>query len=97
LALRPRAVPRNHLSLAPPTHGQDNFEKVVHEFRPDVVITLAELWMIDWLPAHPVRPRFKWIAYFPVDGGPFYPPWEPILKDADEVVAIRHEPVRRGL
>ena len=44
--------------------------------------------MIDWLPAHPVRPRFKWIAYFPVDGAPFYPPWEPILKDADEVVAM---------
>jgi glycosyltransferase involved in cell wall biosynthesis len=71
-----------------PTHGQDTFEKVVHEFRPDVVITLAEIWMIDWLPRHPVRPRFKWIAYFPLDGGPFYPPWESILKDADEVVAM---------
>jgi len=71
-----------------PTDGQDTFEKVIHEFKPDVVITLAEIWMIDWLPAHPVRPRFKWIAYFPVDGGPFYPPWEPILKDADEVVAM---------
>ena len=71
-----------------PTHGQDTFEKVVHEFQPDIVVTLAELWMIDWLPAHPVRPRFKWIAYFPVDGAPFYPPWEPIMKDADEVVAM---------
>jgi glycosyltransferase involved in cell wall biosynthesis len=53
-----------------------------------VVITLAELWMIDWLPAHPTRRRFKWIGYIPLDGGPFYPPWEPILKDADEVVAM---------
>jgi glycosyltransferase involved in cell wall biosynthesis len=70
------------------SHGQENFERVVLEFKPDVVVTLAEIWMIDWLPAHPVRPRFKWIAYFPLDGGPFYPPWEPILKDADEVVAM---------
>ena len=60
------------------THGQDNFERVIGEFQPDVVITLAELWMIDWLQTHPTRPRFKWIGYFPMDGEPFYPPWEPI-------------------
>ena len=80
----PAAVYPSHA----PTHGQDNFEKVVLEFRPDVVISLAEIWMIDWLPAHPVRPRFKWVAYFPVDGGPFYPPWEQVIKNADEVVAM---------
>jgi len=70
------------------SHGHENFERAVLEFKPDVVITLAEIWMIDWLPSHPVRPRFKWIAYFPLDGGPFYPPWESILKNADEVVAM---------
>ena len=70
------------------SHGQDNFERVIGEFQPDVVITLAEIWMIDWLQTHPTRPRFKWIAYFPMDGGPFYPPWEPLLKDVDELVAM---------
>ncbi len=58
-----------------PSHGPENFERVINEFAPDVVITLAEIWMIDWLHTHPTRPRFKWIGYFPMDGGPFYPPW----------------------
>jgi glycosyltransferase involved in cell wall biosynthesis len=68
--------------------GQDRFERVVDEFQPDVVITLLEIWMIDWLAVHPARGRFKWIAYLPLDGGPFYPPWEAVLKNADEVVAM---------
>lgn len=72
------------------SHGHENFERVIGEFNPDVVITLAEIWMIDWLSAHPTRPRFKWIGYFPLDGGPFYPPWEPLLKDVDELVAMSH-------
>jgi glycosyltransferase involved in cell wall biosynthesis len=70
------------------THGQDNFERVINEFKPDVVITLHELWMIEWLHLHTLRPRFKWIGYFPMDGGPFYPPWERVIKDVDEVVAL---------
>ena len=70
------------------SHGQDTFERVVQEFKPDVVITLAELWMIDWLPSHPCRPRFKWIAYVPLDAAPFYRPWESLLRDMDEVVAM---------
>ncbi len=70
------------------TQGAENFERIIHEFKPQVVITLAEAWMIDWLPTHPVRPQFKWIGYFPLDGGPFYPPWESMLKDVDELVAM---------
>lgn len=71
-----------------PSEGPGNFERAVNEFKPDVVITLAEIYMVDWLRHHPTRPRFKWIAYFPVDGSPFYPPWEPILKDVDELVTM---------
>jgi glycosyltransferase involved in cell wall biosynthesis len=68
--------------------GRSVFERVIDEFKPDVVVTLGELWMLDWLPAHPARRRIKWVAYVPVDGGPFYPPWGAILKDADELVAM---------
>jgi glycosyltransferase involved in cell wall biosynthesis len=70
------------------SHGPENFERVVQDFRPHVVITLGEIWMLDWLHAHPIRPQFKWIGYFPLDGGPFYPPWEPMLKNVDELVAM---------
>ncbi|MBI2927042.1 MAG: glycosyltransferase family 4 protein [Verrucomicrobia bacterium] len=71
-----------------PSDTPEHFERVINEFKPDIVITLGEIWMVDWLPAHPTRRQFKWIGYFPIDGGPFYPPWEPILKDVDEVVAM---------
>jgi glycosyltransferase involved in cell wall biosynthesis len=71
-----------------PGERPENFERVIHDFTPDVVITLGELWMLDWLHAHPARRQFKWIGYFPLDGGPFYPPWEPMLKDVDELVAM---------
>ncbi|MBI2925114.1 MAG: glycosyltransferase family 4 protein [Verrucomicrobia bacterium] len=71
-----------------PAEGPEHFERVVTEFKPDLVITLGEIWMIDWLPGHPSRRQFKWIAYLPLDGGPFYPPWETILKDVDELVAM---------
>jgi glycosyltransferase involved in cell wall biosynthesis len=70
------------------SHGSENFERVIQDFKPHVVITLGEIWMLDWLHAHPVRPQFKWIGYFPLDGGPFYPPWEPVLKNVDELVAM---------
>src|SRR5262249_2099128 len=69
-------------------HGSENFEHVVHEFKPHVVVTLGEIWMLEWLRTHPVRPKFKWIGYFPLDGHPFYPPWEPMLKDVDELVTL---------
>ena len=68
--------------------GQDTFERVVTEFQPDIVITLSEIWMTQWLSGHPTRGRFKWIAYYPVDGSPVYPPWEPMLKEVDEIVAM---------
>src|SRR5688572_15909236 len=58
----------------------ENFERVIHEFKPHVVITLGEIWMLDWFHKLPVRRQFKWIGYFPLDGGPFYPPWESMLK-----------------
>lgn len=68
--------------------GSENFERVVQEFKPHVVVTLGEVWMLDWLHTHPIRPQFKWIAYLPLDGGPFYPPWERMLKDVDTLVAM---------
>jgi glycosyltransferase involved in cell wall biosynthesis len=70
------------------TFGSDNFERAFSHFKPDIVVTLAEVWMVEWLANHPLRPQFKWIAYVPLDGGPFYPPWESILRGADELVAM---------
>jgi len=29
-------------------HDPEHFERIVHEFKPHVVITLGEIWMLDW-------------------------------------------------
>src|SRR3989442_8283980 len=44
--------------------------------------------MLDWLHTTPIGGELKWIVYFQMDGGPFYPPWEPMLKDVDELVTM---------
>ena len=68
--------------------GQDTFERAVNHFRPHVVISLAEIWMVQWLASHPTRGQFKWLAYFPIDSGPLYPPWEGMLMSVDEIVVV---------
>ncbi|MBL9171123.1 MAG: glycosyltransferase family 4 protein [Verrucomicrobiales bacterium] len=70
------------------TYGEDHFERVVNEFRPDVVITLGEMWMFQWMSTHPVRGQFRWIAYVPIDGAPLYEPWVPLIQGIDEVVTM---------
>ena len=72
------------------SHGEDILERVVAEFQPDIVITLAELWMIRWMQNHPARACFKWIAYCPLDAGPLYPPSYPLVRSMDEIVAMSH-------
>ena len=70
------------------TCGQDVIVTAVGEFKPDVVVSLGELRMVEWLARHRIRSRFKWLAYIPLDGGPFYPPWEPVLSEMQEVIAM---------
>lgn len=68
--------------------GKDTFDKAVEHFAPDVVITLGEPWMVEWLTKHPDRRKVKWVAYVPIDAGPFYPPWARIFENMDAVVVM---------
>lgn len=68
--------------------GRDAAARAVAHFRPDVVVALGDLWMVDWLkefqvPGHP----FRLVVYFPVDGTPFPRVSEAILRRADAAVA----------
>jgi glycosyltransferase involved in cell wall biosynthesis len=61
---------------------------VVKEFKPDLLVTLGELRMIEWLAPHPLRAGIPWVAYVPVDGEPFYPPWRGLFEGMQEIVAM---------
>lgn len=75
-------------------YGADVFDQVVAQFRPDIVITIGDCWMISHI-ADPGRCRnrkwFQWIGYIPIDGaahGNVLPPtWVDVFKDMDYKVA----------
>ena len=70
------------------TFGRDSFEAVVLEFRPSLVVSLGELHSVKWLAEAPSRDSWKWVAYVPIDGSPFYEPWGRWLSSVDQVVAM---------
>ncbi len=86
-ALAPSQFVRVYPSAAH-AYGQDVIAIAVSEFKPDVVVSLGELRMVEWLARHPVRNKFRWVAYIPLDGGPFYPPWAPAISEMHEIVAM---------
>lgn len=69
-------------------YSAGSFTRAAREFKPDVVILLGEIWMIDWIADHELRTNFKVITYIPADSGPFYPPWERFLSGVDKLVAM---------
>ena len=54
-------------------YGSDIFDAVVSSFRPDVVLTIGDLWFLSYI-SDPgqcrTRRLFQWCSYIPVDGEP---------------------------
>lgn len=78
------------LAGAPPV-----LARVIAERRPEVVVALGDLWMIEWVSELDERRRTRFVPYFPVDGAPFYRPWARSLRDAD--VAVTCSEFGRGV
>jgi glycosyltransferase involved in cell wall biosynthesis len=70
--------------------GKQTFERVVNEFRPDVVIALGDLWMVDWIRSSPSRSQFQLWLYFTIDGRPLPREFQPVLRNADARIACAH-------
>ena len=60
----------------------------VHEFSPDILLTLSDPWTFKYVPQMAQRKSFKWIAYFPLDGRPFPADWKPWLENVDVPVVL---------
>lgn len=69
-------------------YGQNNFQHVVASFQPDVVVTLGDVWMVDWIAETECRKDFAWVGYVPIDGAPMPRSWVDLLAEMDEVVAM---------
>jgi len=66
--------------------GRDTLPQAIQEFQPDILITLADLWMINWIVDLPERKRLKYWGYFPIDGEPLHPSWASVIKAMDVVI-----------
>lgn len=55
-------------------YGQDTFPIVASEFKPDIVVSCGDLWMMEWQAQQDER-DFSWIGYFTVDGEPLPAKW----------------------
>ena len=73
--------PSNNPNLNP-----DTLAKVLEEYQPHILVTLGDVWMVEWITDLPYRSRFKFVPYFPLDGEPLYPPWSKFIRDADAPV-----------
>lgn len=75
-------------------YGSDVFDDIVRKVQPDIVLTIGDIWMIDYIADKSkcgTRKRFRWVGYCPIDGaahGEILPPtWIPTFRDMDVKVA----------
>ncbi len=68
----------------PGEHGEHIYDEVVTKFKPDLVITIGEVWSVAYI-ANRAR-KHKLIAYLPIDGHPVNPRWHGTLAKFDQVI-----------
>jgi len=68
-------------------YGHKSFNKIVDEFKPDLVWTLGDHWMVDHVARVHNRKTFKWVMYCPIDGHPSPSKWKTTFDNADVLVA----------
>lgn len=78
--------------------GQESFPKVIEEEKPDIVIGIGDVWMVEHINRVKNRKTFKFVLYMIVDGEPIprqmiadrtyrIVDWEATIKGADYVVS----------
>ncbi len=65
--------------------GRWRFEKVLLDFKPDIVIDVRDYWMSSYQQFSPLRKFFHWILMPTVDSEPQQEPWLDTYIDADAI------------
>ena len=68
-------------------YAHKTFPQYVDQFKPDLVWTLGDMWMVDHVASAKNRDTFKWIGYFPIDGHPSPSKWGKVIDNMDVAVA----------
>jgi glycosyltransferase involved in cell wall biosynthesis len=68
--------------------GEDALAKVIREEKPDILFTLGDPWMTEFIPSMEERSAVTWLSYFPIDGYPIPPSWHAWIKNIDVPVVF---------
>jgi len=71
--------------------GRDRFgairaNEIIPRFQPNIVFSLGDVWMIDWISQNKHRKQFNWVLYTPIDRDYLSQYWLQILKDPEALV-----------
>jgi glycosyltransferase involved in cell wall biosynthesis len=66
----------------------ESLAAALRELSPDVLLTIGDPWMFDFLPGLAERQGVKWVAYFPVDGRPLPREWKRWVEAVDVPVVF---------
>jgi len=76
---------KEYMSRADNQFGRWRFEKVLLDFKPDVVIDVRDYWMSAYQQVSPLRKFFHWILMPTVDSSPQQEEWIDTFLDADAI------------
>ena len=66
--------------------GKATTERVCQKFKPQVLLTLGDPWMVAWADTLRYRDKLRWVAYVPIDREPIPHAWTVDLKKPDVLV-----------
>jgi glycosyltransferase involved in cell wall biosynthesis len=64
-------------------HGEDILANFIRQEKPDILFTLGDPWMTEYIPSMEERSAVTWVSYFPIDGYPIPPVWHDWIRNAD--------------
>ena len=67
--------------------GMWRFNRVLLDFKPDVVLTYRDPWMDEWIKESPLREYFHWVWMPTVDSYPQKRKWLETFKSCDAILA----------
>lgn len=68
--------------------GKKIYTPIMNVFEPDIVFSLGDPWMIEWIGQMPVTDYTYWWSYFPIDGKPIPPSWYGLIDRMDRAMVI---------
>lgn len=80
--------PNGPAPLKDDAHGEVTGRDVCKEFKPDIVWTCADPWMLEHLPNMRTEFGFKWVAQVFIDGGPLLEKHSEVWNSADALVPV---------